>query len=540
MKQVFFLFAAILCFNQVGFAQNDLEVEQIEVVKNFDATLIETEKLNLPAPLLPIDTNARKYKYNIGLNPLNIQYPIPQIRPIAVSPEKTESGYNGFVRAGAGFPIGALAELGYHFDNKSNFFADLYVGHQSANNDKKIQNQRYMENDGRFNFTWITNGGLAINPRIGYSLDDVYFYGYNQDDTTFTKDESLRRFKTLDVGISLFNGRQNDLNLDYLGKVDYYSLKDNRRQSEWGTVLNLGATKWIAEKNALHVDLITDLSTFHDSLGNQTLNNFSLKPSFTIHGDIFQIKLGANLTSSNDKFSIFPDVYGTVKIAGNALQLYALFDGDLSKNSFRALSQINPYIAPNSLQIRNTKKLNLEGGFKGQIVGINYQLGGGFKNMSDLALFVPDTNDRRQFLVLYDTAKVPFASLGISGKPSQKLRVHANAIYQFYQLDREAQAWGLPALQVNAGMNYEILEKRLFLKVEAYYNSGIHNPVSEGSTDDTQLTNQFDISLGVDYYFTEKIGAFIQLNNLANNQYQRWANYPSFGLNARAGIQARF
>ena len=42
------------------------------------------------------------------------------------------------------------------------------------------------------------------------------------------------------------------------------------------------------------------------------------------------------------------------------------------------------------------------------------------------------------------------------------------------------------------------------------------------------------------YFVTENIGAFLQVNNIANNRRQRWQNYPTLGLNALVGVTARF
>jgi len=46
--------------------------------------------------------------------------------------------------------------------------------------------------------------------------------------------------------------------------------------------------------------------------------------------------------------------------------------------------------------------------------------------------------------------------------------------------------------------------------------------------------------LGAEYFFSKNIGAFLQVNNLANNRRQRWQNYPTLGLNALVGVTARF
>jgi hypothetical protein len=49
-----------------------------------------------------------------------------------------------------------------------------------------------------------------------------------------------------------------------------------------------------------------------------------------------------------------------------------------------------------------------------------------------------------------------------------------------------------------------------------------------------------DLSLGGEYKFTKMIGAFVQLNNIFGESYQRWYQYPVFGFNAFGGVVVRF
>ena len=50
----------------------------------------------------------------------------------------------------------------------------------------------------------------------------------------------------------------------------------------------------------------------------------------------------------------------------------------------------------------------------------------------------------------------------------------------------------------------------------------------------------YDISVGLDYRFKNKLSAFVQANNLLNNRYQRWYNYPVYGFNIIGGITMIF
>ena len=39
---------------------------------------------------------------------------------------------------------------------------------------------------------------------------------------------------------------------------------------------------------------------------------------------------------------------------------------------------------------------------------------------------------------------------------------------------------------------------------------------------------------------SENLGAFLEINNLLDNNRDRWVNYPTYGLNFLAGVAAKF
>jgi outer membrane receptor protein involved in Fe transport len=49
-----------------------------------------------------------------------------------------------------------------------------------------------------------------------------------------------------------------------------------------------------------------------------------------------------------------------------------------------------------------------------------------------------------------------------------------------------------------------------------------------------------DLGLGAEYRITDRFSAFLKLNNLLNQGYERWYNYPVQGLNVLAGVGFSF
>ncbi len=55
-----------------------------------------------------------------------------------------------------------------------------------------------------------------------------------------------------------------------------------------------------------------------------------------------------------------------------------------------------------------------------------------------------------------------------------------------------------------------------------------------------QLKGFVDMNIGLDYRYTKNISLFVNLNNLTNNQYQRWVNLPVYGFNVMGGLTVSF
>jgi len=49
-----------------------------------------------------------------------------------------------------------------------------------------------------------------------------------------------------------------------------------------------------------------------------------------------------------------------------------------------------------------------------------------------------------------------------------------------------------------------------------------------------------DLSAGLEFQLNKKFTAWTAINNLFNNRYQRWRNYPVYGINFLAGVIDRF
>ena len=146
--------------------------------------------------------------------------------------------------------------------------------------------------------------------------------------------------------------------------------------------------------------------------------------------------------------------------------------------------------------------------------------------------------DTLRFNVLYYSVDIVYLKGTINAYPVKGLELIGTAGYNIYSLNNQEKAWHLPALEINATLIYTTMEDKLRFKGELFIENGVPYINKAGETDN--LNGLFDLSVGADYQVSKNFGIFFQLNNLANNKRQRWANYPTYGINILGGISARF
>lgn len=520
----------------------------MELLKPFRAKLAESKKFNA-TPILPkLDTQATKnLDYTVPTHLKELAYPAPTIRPLAAGEQTKAESYNFYAKAGFGYPISPLLELSYHSKPSNSYKYGATYRHHSGRGNYN-DNQRFSTNAANVNGTYFLNNGLAIGGDIGFNLDGVRFYGYGDsldtDTSAVPKDSVQQRFTEFNMNVAVFNGRTNKLELNYKGRVGMHVLSDKFQTNEFSISPDVVVEKWFGKtkKHALNINTglnyvtLKDSSTLNDTISKSRMLVY-FNPTFNYNAGVFRAKVGANLGTSETKFYVYPDVEVLVNLLNGKANIYAGWRGAVRQNNFRSLTRFNPYIVSTVLP-HHTNQQDIYGGIKGSIKKINYDVKASYSIAQNLPFYLNDSMSAyRRFNVVFDTATI-FSIQGAADMEIVKGLVFGATVgvytYSVRQLDK---AYHMPTLESNFNLQYQW--KQLQAKAEFYVNSGV--PYFDEATRTNKVLNGlFDFNLGASYYFTNNIAAFAQLNNLLNNQNQRWFKYPQIGFNAMAGVIARF
>ncbi len=97
-------------------------------------------------------------------------------------------------------------------------------------------------------------------------------------------------------------------------------------------------------------------------------------------------------------------------------------------------------------------------------------------------------------------------------------------------------AWHMLPFEVTGSFRWLAIEK-LVLKSDLYIFEG-GNALGKGGS--IPIQGGFDLSAGGEYKINKQFSAWLDVNNILNDKYERWNNYPVYGLNVLGGIIIRF
>ena len=156
-----------------------------------------------------------------------------------------------------------------------------------------------------------------------------------------------------------------------------------------------------------------------------------------------------------------------------------------------------------------------------------------------MPLFVNDSFDGKTFVISNESSMEDLqvhAEIGYT--LGEKFTANAGvSINQYTDLHDNAKAYGLLPYELNANLRWEVI-KGLWLKSDLWqFNAGNYRGLHGNSY---KAGTGFDLNAGVELRITRQLNLWLQMNNLLNDKYQRWNQYPVYGFNFLLGIVFAF
>jgi hypothetical protein len=536
MKGIICLGMSLFLLSSAIQAQDTTKRKTINITSTFKPALKNTAKLNFNAEAPLIDTTRPELKYNLPTQFLSLVYQPAGLNPVALPADSLKTWNNdNYIKAGAGNIHLPYVQAALSFGDRKRAFFNVYAEGYSSKGKLPFQENSLLA--ASISGTVKASNNLEWDGALGFRADGYYLYGFKPDTLKFVKSQLQQQFFTFDGRLGLRNTAPTAYGLTYNPNIKIATFGENSspRISEADMVLNLPLEKTVGEHFAIDLGFTADITNYTNGNASTINNNlFYVSPAVIYHSDNIALHLEMTPSWDQSDFHLLPNFRAEYTTDDKRFTLFASLDGYYDKGSFKRFAGINPWLwAPANLL--NTRVNEFFGGFKGSLSDhISYLAKAGFSQSHNMALFVNDSLDGKNFRVVYEERLDAFSAHGeISYIQGEVFNITAGLTLTNYKTSSQYRAWGLLPLEFTTTMRWQIL-KDLWLKADLWAFEGAYWRYL-----DTQVSSGgggFDVNAGLEFRIAKQLNLWLQMNNLFNDKYQRWNQYSVYGFNILGGV----
>jgi hypothetical protein len=491
--------------------------------------------------------------------------------------EKIKLLYPFYSKIAFGSKLMPLGELYYNSTRSRIYHYGAHIKHISSFSNIKRGDISFP--NGHFDrteislFGKINQSSFNLGARFHYLNDGLHFYGL-PDSTVSAAKTIEQRYQNLGADFEFIGNRGDTSILNYKITTGFNFLSTQKpiidSLSDWRAKENqfyINSKGWYNYKSeTFYVNLGLRRNAYRYGIADSTLNlsDSGLVTNNTIidfqpgiltqlFQNKFKVEVGLALSvdiQKKTKVYVYPQVEIKYSLFNDIFIPFIGIRGGLKQNSLRNFSSENPYLISN-LTIQNEHNPHeIYAGFKGTLSSkLSFNINGSSARILNKALYISDTlfSSFNKFNVIYDTINITKLEASGSYQENEKFKIDLIGRFFSYQAKNEAFAWNLPQFQFLLRGSYNLYDKflvNLSAKVETGRQAKGYGPgesiVEENGQYAKSLGAIVDINLGIEYRYNTRVSSFLQINNLASQQYYRWYNYPVQPIQVMAGVTARF
>ena len=550
----FFLsFSLLIVMNEVANAQKDtLQSMIFEGSGQFRPSITESNKLNETPNIVDSTKKITVKGYSFNSKKIATGFDVEPIAPAQMVGEPLTKLYNGLVKIGMGTYTTPYGEVWFNHLRSKEYAYGLRLKHLSSKATLKDYGfAGFSDNEiSLYGKKFLKEHTLSGN--FDYARNVVHFYGYDPTLFELKDDATVQRFNLFAANAELLSHYPKASRYNHSIKLSYYNLADLYKSSE-NNIKASGYLQTAVAKELLRVNASVDYYNYKTKL--DTVNNtiISLNPNFIAKGERYSATLGVEMTMDmfvQSKFYFYPKVDLSYNVFDEIIIPYAGASGGLQKNSYRSLTDNNPFVLSDLTMKNSNRKYELYGGLKGTLSSkIAYNARASYQTVGTMALFVNETDRllNNRFDVIYDEVDVLNVGGEVTYQNREKLRINLRGDYFNYKTKTEVRAWYKPELAITLSANYNLRDK-IVAKVDLFYLGNQFAKTYEADTTAVtgkkvvakELAGVFDANIGLEYRYNKKLGFFLNVNNIANMRYMRYMNYPTQRFNLMGGLSYSF
>jgi hypothetical protein len=578
---LFVLFTAVQ-FSMAQVKEGTIGSEVVNIVKPYTPTISDAFKVK-ETPVLQDEEEQRKetIQYRIFSFPVVSTFAPSKGKAAAVDPTKKEKIYDNYATLGFGNYGTANAELFVtkSISNSSYFGAMLrHLSSQGGIKDATLEDKYATTN---VDVTYgVRERNLSWNLDLGFKNQMFNWYGLPNyslfTDAIIQNIDSKQNYNAIAVGgkVNLKNSFFKEATTQFKHFSDAFGSAEKRffikPQFDFKVLNQKVNTDFVFDYVGGDFERRIDLI---NSTYNYSSLNFGFSPSIYYQQDDLSVEVGASvfyaalnrntigMPLNRNSIYMYPNIKASYKLVGDILVAYAGAEGGLQQNSYADFVEENPFVSPTLFVAPTDTKYDIYAGLKGKLANtVAFNASASFVNQADKALFqsnkfdVTATNTEgyaygNSFRVVYDNVKSMRLFGELKAEFSKNISFGINGTFFGYSTDAEAEAWNLPQLKLGSSLAVTINEK-WYAGAHVFYVGERKDLISVQSDADVfppifsdqilTLNAYFDINAHVGYKYNSRLSAYLKGNNLANQQYDRWANFPVQGIQVVLGANYKF
>lgn len=566
---------------QVSFSQvkdENIGSEVVNIVKPYTPTISDAFKVK-ETPVMEDEDNTQKeeIQYNIFSFPVASTFTPAKGKAAAVDKTEREKLYRNYATLGFGNYPTINAELFI----TENFGRNSYIGgmlrHLSSQGgikdavlDDKYYNTSLDVTYGsrERNMSW--NIDLGVKNQIynwyGLPTENIFF-----DEAAIQAIDPQQSYNTIALGgkLNMEKSFFKEASLQFKRFSDAFGSGENRFWVKPNFDFDVMNQKIKANFVLDYVGGNFEKMYDFDSEIKYSNIIFGTKPSILYQQDDLSVQIGAGVFyttgkingESDGKIFVYPNVKASYKIVGDLLIGYAGAEGGLNQNSYADFVDQNPFVSPTLFIAPTDNKYDIYVGLKGKLANsVAFNIRGSYNNDDNKAMFVSNeyilgnTNTEgyangNSFDVLYDNVKTLSIFGELKADFSKHFALGINGTYNNYSTELANDAYNLPQLKVGMSLDFDITEKwyagtNIFFVGERkdLVTTQDDLAINPGTFAQKEITldSYFDLNAHVGYKYNNRLTAYLKGNNLANQQYNRWANFPVQGIQIMLGANYKF
>jgi hypothetical protein len=532
--------------------------EQVTIISSFDPSINEAYKINTSPGEMVFNIDKPVFTYqSLDIN-LPTEITLNPIKPVVINADRKTSATNNSLKLGVGSLFSPYLDFFHSSGQRNDYRFDAHVYQLSTFRNIKDyspspETNAYLDLNYRKFFKYhILDAGFK------YALKTNRYYGFKPDDYTnvlFNDDRLKQSFNLAKIKLGISSNYSNNKKLNHSIGVESYYYFDKHSTSETFANFDFDVHKNFTVTDMLdyqELGLSGEVSFFgnSDSLVTNSDVHISATPYFTGKYGMFNFYLGLNfnlLSTNNTNFYFYPILDVNINLVPNVLTVFAGIDGNVQKHSYLELTELNPWLS-STASLKWDRMFKAYGGIRGNISQkVNYSVQVYWQKFNDMFFFVNVQDGMvspllpyNKFTTIYDEGSM----FGITGEltyaASDKVNLLLEATFNSYSLDSLSEAYHKPSSKIKLGASFKATKKIRVWSELYYYGKRVALDLNTQPISDVDLDGFIDLNAGIDYTLTESFSVFLSLNNILNNEYERYYNYPVHGIQIMGGLTYKF